>query len=90
MKKTDVPMYRPNLGKLIIAVAGTAFFGVGGAVILYHARQAAANGLPMVNEKGEVISGTKVYLGAAAMLAAAVLYGWRAKVVYRQRQLTRR
>jgi hypothetical protein len=88
--KKDIPLYRPNLGKLIIAVAGTAFFGVGGAVILYHARQAAAIGLPMVNDKGEIISATKVYLGASAMLAAAVLYGWRAKVVYRQRQMTKR
>jgi hypothetical protein len=85
-----VLIYRPNLGKLIIAVAGTVFFFVGGVVIVYHARQAQAAGLPLVNGSGQVVSATKVYLGAAAMFVAAFLYGWRAKVVYEKRQLTSR
>jgi hypothetical protein len=87
--KKDAPLYRPNLGKLIIAITGTVFFFVGGAIIILHAREAQASGLPLRNGSGEIVSTTKIYLGAAAMFIAAFLYGWRAKVVIRQRKLAK-
>jgi hypothetical protein len=84
--KNSAPVYRPNIGKLIIAYAGTLFFFGGGVVIAYHTRQLQSAGLPMMDGSGHPVSATKAYLGAAAMFVAAFVYGWRARVVQRQRK----
>jgi hypothetical protein len=84
--KEPLKVYRPNIGKLIIAFAGTVFFFAGGAVIAYHTHQLQAAGLAMMDGNGHPISPTKAYLGAAAMFAASFVYGWRARVVQRQRR----
>ncbi|HEY5227222.1 MAG TPA: hypothetical protein VIJ19_01720 [Opitutaceae bacterium] len=84
--KEPLQVYRPNIGKLIIAYVGTvAFFG-GGIVIAFHTRQLQAAGLSMMDGNGQAISATKAYLGAAAMFLAASIYAWRAQVLRRQRR----
>jgi hypothetical protein len=84
--KNAVPQYRPNIGKLFIAYAGTVCFFAGGFAIAYHTRQLQVAGLPMMNGRGQVVSPLKAYLGAAAMFLASFIYGWRAQVLRRQRR----
>jgi hypothetical protein len=83
--KKPTQVYRPNIGKLIIAYVGTVAFFAGGVAIAYHTRQLQAAGMSMMDGNGQPISATKAYLGAAAMFLASSIYAWRAQVLRRQR-----